>query len=83
MGSRGYAASEEPIHRVVIAEDFWMGETPVTQGQFALWTRELGIDHKNHFEGNPTHPAESMTWHQANDYCDWLTAEYASSHPLR
>ena len=61
MGSRGYDTTEEPINRVVVAEDFWLGETPVTQAQFAIWTRELGIDHKNYFEGHPTHPAESMT----------------------
>ena len=24
MGSRGYSEDEEPIHRVVIPEDFWM-----------------------------------------------------------
>ena len=29
MGSRGYSADEEPVHRVVILEDFWTAETPV------------------------------------------------------
>jgi formylglycine-generating enzyme required for sulfatase activity len=82
MGSRGYDASEEPVHRVVIEEDFWLAETPVTQAQFAIWTRELGIDHKNHFEGHPTHPAESMTWRHANEYCDWLTAQHGSQLPI-
>lgn len=38
MGSRGYSLNEEPIHRVVIPEPFRMGETPVTQAQFAVWT---------------------------------------------
>ena len=81
MGSRGYDSTEEPINRVVVAEDFWLGETPVTQAQFAIWKRELGIDHKNYFEGHPTHPAESMTWRQAIEYCDWLTAQHASQLP--
>jgi formylglycine-generating enzyme required for sulfatase activity len=31
MGSRGFHAPAEPIHRVQIAESFWMTETPVTQ----------------------------------------------------
>jgi len=44
MGSFGERnPSEEPRHRVVISEPFWMGETPVTQEQFAIWTRARGI----------------------------------------
>lgn len=31
MGSRGYRASEEPVHLVEIPEPFWLGETPVTR----------------------------------------------------
>jgi len=34
MGNRGQNKSEEPVHRVVIPEDFWLGETPVTQAKF-------------------------------------------------
>jgi len=78
MGSRGYSAIEEPIHRVVIEEDFWMGEVPVTQAQFAVWTRAAKIKHKNHFADHSDHPAENMTWHQAADYCDWLTKRAAT-----
>ena len=37
-GARGKFPAEEPIHRVVIAEDFYLGEFPVTQAQFAAWT---------------------------------------------
>ena len=37
-GARGKFSDEEPIHRVVIAEDFYLGEFPVTQAQFAAWT---------------------------------------------
>ncbi len=61
MDSRGVNPAEEPVHRVVVNEDFWMAETPVPQAQFALWTRAAGIEHTNHFDGNPAHPAESMT----------------------
>jgi eukaryotic-like serine/threonine-protein kinase len=81
MGSRGYDAYEEPIHRVVIPEDFWLGTTPVTQEQFAVWTRAKKIEHKNDFDGNPDHPAEQMTWHQAVEYCDWLTKKFAKDMP--
>jgi formylglycine-generating enzyme required for sulfatase activity len=81
MGSRGYRSNEEPIHRVVIGEDFWMGETPVTQAQFGDWTRATRIKHKNFFNGKPKHPAENMTWQQAHEYCGWLTAQQGSQLP--
>ncbi len=81
MGSRGFHPSEEPIHRVIIADDFWMGEIPVTQAQFAIWTKAMGIEHQNHFSGKLDHPAESLTWHQAIDFCDWLTSNYQTQLP--
>ena len=75
MGSRGVNPSEEPIHWVKIPDPFWMGETPVTQAQFAAWTQREGIKHQNHFHDppQPDNPAENMDWRQANAYCDWLT----------
>jgi sulfatase-modifying factor enzyme 1 len=73
MGARGEYRSEEPIHRVRITRPFYLGTFPVTQAQFAAWTQSVGIEHKNGFLGNPSHPAESMEWHQAVAFCDWLT----------
>ncbi len=81
MGSRGFYSSEEPIHRVVISEDFWMSETPVTQEQFAIWTDQSGTEHTNRFDGKPNHPADSVSWYRANEFCDWLTDRAASQFP--
>jgi len=81
MGSRGNHFSEEPVHRVVIPEPFWMAETPVTQAQFALWTKAEGIDHKNHFEGHADHPAENLDWRQAVGFCAWLARTKAAEFP--
>jgi len=39
MGGRGYYPDEEPVHRVVIPRDFHLGTFPVTQRQFAVWTK--------------------------------------------
>ena len=36
MGSRGYRAEEEPVHRVVITNDFYLGTFPVTQAQYRV-----------------------------------------------
>jgi formylglycine-generating enzyme required for sulfatase activity len=81
MGSRGYRSWEEPVHEVEIPEPFWMGETPVTQSQFSLWTKAKKIEHKNHFAGRPDHPAENMDWRQAVSFCDWLTRTKGSEFP--
>ena len=81
MGSRGHYFDEEPVHRVRIAEDFWMAETPVTQAQFGLWTLAAKVDHKNHFEGRSDHPAENMDWRQAVAYCEWLGRVKAAEMP--
>jgi formylglycine-generating enzyme required for sulfatase activity len=77
MGQRGEYEDEEPQHRVVIPDDFWMGETPVTQAQFAAWKPE----HENSFKNRPDNPAEDVTWHEAREYCRWLTAECATNFP--
>jgi formylglycine-generating enzyme required for sulfatase activity len=61
MGSRGLHAPEEPIHLVQIVESFWMAKTPVTQEQFAVWTRIGRFERKNHFDGRPARPAGRTT----------------------
>ncbi len=82
LGSWGYSEDEEPIHRVVIPEDFWMAESPVTQAQFSVWTQKAMIDHKNYHDGPEDLPAENMTWQQATEYCRWLTENLAEQLPV-
>ena len=81
MGSRGNFPDEEPAHRVRIAAPCWMAETPVTQAQFALWTRAEGVEHKNHFADHLDHPAENMDWRQAVSYCDSITRTKQAEFP--
>lgn len=81
MGSRGYRYSEEPQHRILITTDYWLGETPVTQEQFAVWTRIARIEHLNFFLGNPVHPVESLGWCKANAFCGWLTESCKQQFP--
>ena len=80
MGSRDGEPNEQPVHRVVIPYGFWMGQTPVTQEQFKIWTdsedyRKLFKyqPHRNTFDSKPDHPAENITWRRAAAYCNWLS----------
>lgn len=74
MGSRGYAANEEPQHSVIIPQQFYLGTFPVTQEQFGVWTKATRKVHENESKGQTFNPAESMSWHEAKDYCEWLCA---------
>ena len=68
MGSRNGRPNEQPVHRVMIPEDFWLAETPVTQQQYA----RFDPDHRSHFHGNPDNPVEKVDWYQARKFCGWL-----------
>jgi formylglycine-generating enzyme required for sulfatase activity len=83
MGSRDGASNEQPVHRVVIPHDIWLGQTPVTQEQFRIWTESADYErrmkrlcrtampHQNFHTGD-RHPADRLTWRQAFSYCQWL-----------
>ncbi|MFK7891083.1 MAG: formylglycine-generating enzyme family protein [Granulosicoccus sp.] len=79
MGSRGYSRSEEPMHRVAISSDFYLGTTPVTQKQARVMMERAGIEHKNHFDGREDHPAESLSANDADRCCqrmnEWLAEQ--------
>jgi formylglycine-generating enzyme required for sulfatase activity len=90
MGSRGIDGIEEPRHRVIIPQPFFLGTVPVTQQQFVVWTGspEYGKwfeanrgsilpraePHGNHFPGHDLHPAESLSWYEARGFVEWLNA---------
>ncbi len=50
-----------------------MGETPVTQRQFAVWTQMEAIKHRNSFQNMDNHPAEDLVWDDAVAFGQWLT----------
>lgn len=76
MGSRNGDLDEQPVHCVIFDEGFWLGQTPVTQRQYAVRFPE----HKNGFPDRDDHPAEEMTWQDARRYCEWLKQHWLD-HP--
>lgn len=75
MGSRDLRHEEQPVHQVCIGESCWLAETPVTQAQYACYWP----DHKNAFPNSPENPAEQVNWHEAREFCRWLTGLLADS----
>jgi formylglycine-generating enzyme required for sulfatase activity len=63
-----------PLHRVTIAQGFWLGETPVTQGQYEAVSGE----NPSYFQSAGEHaPVEQVDWHHAQAFCDQLTEQVA------
>lgn len=84
MGARMHEdegdADEEPAHKVCIPFDFYLAQTPVTQQQFAVWTKYAGIKHENSFPDQNNHPAESMSWDESVQFSQWVTERYSHCH---
>jgi formylglycine-generating enzyme required for sulfatase activity len=76
MGSRGNRGDEEPIHRVRIPDDFFLGKFVVTQEQYAAVAGQVPalqmLADPSDFKG-VRNPVEQVDWHEANRFCDWLT----------
>ena len=67
-GSRSGETEEEPVHRVVIRRNFWLAETPVTQGQYSRFDSL----HESQYTGPPDRPVERLAWDEVNEFCSWL-----------
>jgi formylglycine-generating enzyme required for sulfatase activity len=67
---RGFVDPMGPQTRVTLTEDFWMGETEVTQAQ---WKAVMGSDNNpSHWKGDNL-PVESIFWNDAMEFCKKLT----------
>jgi formylglycine-generating enzyme required for sulfatase activity len=70
MGSpdteRGRAGDEGPVHQVTIANDFYMGQTEVTQAQ---WEAVMGFNPSSTSHGiGPNHPVNRVSWDDVQDF---------------
>ena len=67
MGSDVYS-DEQPIHRVNV-KAFRMSKYPITQKQYLA----VMEDNPSYFEGDENCPVESVSWHQAVEFCQKLS----------
>ncbi len=63
-------SSSQPVHTVTISQDFWMGETEVTQAEYQAL---MGVNPS--FYLGVDLPVETVTWYDARAYCTALTAQ--------
>jgi formylglycine-generating enzyme required for sulfatase activity len=60
--SRG---GEPPSVVVRLTREYWLGQTPVTQGQ---WEAVMGNNPSYHIAGGPDAPVEQITWEEAMEF---------------
>ncbi|MBE6380129.1 MAG: formylglycine-generating enzyme family protein, partial [Lentisphaerae bacterium] len=63
--------NDEKKHTVTLSQDYYMGVTEVTQGQY----RAIMKDNPAYFKEDDL-PVERVTWHKAMEFCERLN-EYA------
>ncbi|MBP5673791.1 MAG: SUMF1/EgtB/PvdO family nonheme iron enzyme [Victivallales bacterium] len=80
MGSNDGLSDEKPVHKVTLTQDFWMGETEITQSQYAAVMGERKNPSKFSKGGN--YPVEGVSWYDAMAFCRKLTERERSAGRL-
>jgi formylglycine-generating enzyme required for sulfatase activity len=82
-------AEDEPLHRVEITRDFYLGKYEVTQEQFAQLTgtkpsffcAQGGGKEKVAGQDTSKFPVENVSWGDATGYCEQLNGTYRTQMP--
>ncbi|MBO4802850.1 MAG: SUMF1/EgtB/PvdO family nonheme iron enzyme [Bacteroidaceae bacterium] len=77
MGEKVYDIDAKPVHKVTLTDDFYIGETEVTQ---ALWQAVMGSN-PSHFKGEDL-PVETISWDDCQDFIQKLNDLTGSSFIL-
>ena len=76
MGSENGMDNERPIHRVWL-DAFMIARFPVTNRDYRTFVEETGTPEPPFWSEkmfcHPDKPVVGVTWHNAMDYCDWLS----------
>ncbi|MCL4299459.1 MAG: SUMF1/EgtB/PvdO family nonheme iron enzyme [Anaerolineae bacterium] len=75
--------NEKPLRKVNLRYGYWLGRYPVTVAQFRAFVEASGYKpkDKDSLAGLPTHPVTSVTWHEALEFCRWLTRRWRGKLP--
>ena len=66
MGDDRLWDNEKPIHQVTLTNDYYIGQTEVTQ---ALWEAVVGKENNNSNPKGPDYPVNCITWGHAGLFC--------------
>ncbi|MCR4575848.1 MAG: SUMF1/EgtB/PvdO family nonheme iron enzyme [Lentisphaeria bacterium] len=69
MGSNDGRDDEKPVHKVTLTQDFWIGETEITQSQYEAVMGE----NPSNFNDGGDYPVERVSWYDAMAFCRKLT----------
>ena len=74
MGSTTGDNDEQPVHRVYL-DEYWIGQTEVTNAQYALCVSAGGCTAPSNSRWQDSdyrdHPVTHVDWNQARAYCAW------------
>ncbi len=83
MGSLEGYPDEEPRTPVRIDKSFWMAETELTNGQYAVFdpVHDTGYEKQNakdhvspgYIANHPDQPVARVNWQEATAFCQWLS----------
>jgi sulfatase modifying factor 1 len=85
MGSASGQDCERPVHRVWVAA-FQLAATQVTNVEYARFLRAASISPPPFWNdpnfNHPEQPVVAVSWNEAAQYCDWLSAETGRGYRL-
>ncbi|MDR3556713.1 MAG: SUMF1/EgtB/PvdO family nonheme iron enzyme [Syntrophobacteraceae bacterium] len=74
---------EGPVHQVCV-DGFWMSRTVVTNGQLRAFQKDHdGGQFHGHSLNGDDQPAVEVSWHDANNFCQWLTGQNGGQYHFR
>jgi formylglycine-generating enzyme required for sulfatase activity len=78
MGASDGADDEKPVHRVRITRPFYLAKYPTTQAQ---WEAVIESN-PSRFPGDPNRPVETVSWDDAQNFLQRLSAKEGKSYRL-
>jgi len=74
---------EGPVHEVCI-DGFWMSKTVVTNAQFRQFYKDHdSTNYSGHSLNGESQPAVFVSWHDANNFTQWLTGQNGGQYNFR